>query len=233
MPAAISALPMPKVTNMPNTTESQCYFVQLQIDSYLDGDLASAQQQEFMSHLKQCEACTREFRFAQTLLDTVMDFQQLDCDEQVMEPIYRLANGGHQTTQGVVGGSWAAMVRWFNTGPLFLRYSLPIAAVAVLATVLLLSISVLNPAGDRPAIAQQAGVAPAQELAQLQQYDAAEIRQAVADLNLAIEYLNQIGRRTDALISDRFLIRPLQDALNASFERAASRNQERTLNDPI
>lgn len=221
---------------MPNTSESQCYFVQLQIDSYLDGDLASVQQQGFMSHLKRCEACTREFRFAQTLLDTVMDLQQLDCDEQVMEPIYRLANGGKesgQTTQGVVGSSWAAMVRWFNTGPLFLRYSLPIAAVAVLATVLLLSISVLNPAGDRPAIAQQAGVAPAQELAQLQQYDAAEIRQAVADLNLAIEYLNQIGRRTDALISDRFLLRPLQDTLNASFERAASRNQERTLNDPI
>ncbi len=218
---------------MPNTSESQCYFVQLQIDSYLDGDLASAQQQEFMSHLKQCEACTREFRFAQTLLDTVMDFQQLDCDEQVMEPIYRLANGGHQTTQGIVGSSWAAMVRWFNSGPLFLRYSVPIAAVAVLATVLLLSISVLTPAGDGPAIAQQAGVAPAQELAQLQQYDAAEIRQAVEDLNLAIEYLNQIGRRTDALISDRFLIRPLQDTLNASFERAAFRNQERTLNDPI
>ncbi|MCH8173643.1 MAG: zf-HC2 domain-containing protein [Proteobacteria bacterium] len=221
---------------MPNTSESQCYFVQLQIDSYLDGDLASVQQQEFMSHLKRCEACTREFRFAQTLLDTVMDLQQLDCDEQVMEPIYRLANGGKesgQTTQGVVGSSWAAMVRWFNTGPLFLRYSLPIAAVAVLATVLLLSISVLNPAGDRPAIAQQAGVAPAQELAQLQQYDPAEIRQAVEDLNLAIEYLNQIGRRTDALISDRFLLRPLQDTLNASFERAASRNQERTLNDPI
>ena len=221
---------------MPNSSESQCYFVQLQIDSYLDGDLASAQQQEFMSHLKQCEACTREFRFAQTLLDTVMDFQQLDCDEQVMEPIYRLANGGQesgQTTQGVVGSSWAAMVRWFNTGPLFLRYSLPIAAVAVLATVLLLSIALLTPAEDTPAIAQQASVAPAAELAQLQQYDPAEIRQAVEDLNLAIEYLNQIGRRTDALISDRFLIRPLQDALNASFERAASRNQERTLNDPI
>ncbi len=218
---------------MPNTSESQCYFVQLQIDSYLDGDLGSAQQQEFMSHLKQCEACTREFRFAQTLLDTVMDFQQLDCDEQVMEPIYRLANGGHQTTQAVVGSSWAAMFRWFNSGPLFLRYSLPIAAVAVLAAVLLQSISVLTPAGDEPAIAQQAGVAPAQELAQLQQYDPAEIRQAVEDLNLAIEYLNQIGRRTDALISDRFLIRPLQDTLNASFERAAFRNQERTLNDPI
>ena len=221
---------------MPNSSESQCYFVQLQIDSYLDGDLASAQQQEFMSHLKQCEACTREFRFAQTLLDTVMDFQQLDCDEQVMEPIYRLANGGQesgQTTQGVVGSSWAAMVRWFNTGPLFLRYSLPIAAVAVLATVLLLSIALLTPAEDTPAIAQQASVAPAAELAQLQQYDPAEIRQAVEDLNLAIEYLNQIGRRTDALISDRFLLRPLQDTLNASFERAASRNQERTLNDPI
>ena len=219
---------------MPNTSESQCYFVQLQIDSYLDGDLASAQQQEFMSHVKQCEACTREFRFAQTLLDTVMDFQQLDCDEQVMEPIYRLASGAHesdQTTQGVAGGSWAAMVRWFNTGPLFLRYGLPIAAVAVLATVL--RISVLIPAEDRSAIAQQASVDPAQELPQLQQYDPAEIRQAVEDLNLAIEYLNQIGRRTDALISDRFLIRPLQDTLNASFKRAASRNQERTLNDPI
>ena len=219
---------------MAKTSESQCYFVQLQIDSYLDGDLASAQQQEFMSHLNQCEACTREFRFAQTLLATVMDFQQLDCDEQVMEPIYRLANGGHQTTQGVVGSSWAAMVRRFNSGPLFLRYSLPVAAVAVLATVMvLLSISVLTPAGDRPAIAQQAVVAPAQELAQLQQYDPAEIRQEVEDLNLAIEYLNQIGRRTDALISDRFLIRPLQDTLNASFERAPFRNQERTLNDPI
>ena len=67
---------------MPSTSESQCYFVQLQIDSYLDGDLALTQQQEFMSHMKQCEACAREFRFAQTMLDTVMDFQLLDCDEK-------------------------------------------------------------------------------------------------------------------------------------------------------
>ena len=218
---------------MPSTSESQCYFVQLQIDSYLDGDLALTQQQEFMSHMKQCEACAREFRFAQTMLDTVMDFQLLDCDEQVMEPIYRLANGGHesgQTTQSVAGFSWDNIVRPFNSGPLFLRYSLPVAAIAVLAIVL--SISVFTPAEDTPVVAQQASVAPAEELAQLPQYNPAEIRQAVEDLNLAIEYLNQIGRRTDALISDRYLIRPLQDTLNASFERAASRNQKRTLNDP-
>ena len=219
---------------MPNPSESQCYFVQLQIDSYLDGDLASAQQHQFMSHVQQCEACASEFRFAQTVQDNLMDLEQLDCDEQAMEPIHRLGNGSREigkSTASTAAISLASIARLFNAAPLLLRYSLPVAAVAVLAIVI--STSMLTPDQDTPIVAEQASAVPVQQVAQLEQYDPAEIRQAVEDLNLAIEYLHQLGRRTDALISDRFLIRPLQNSLNASFERAASRSDDQTLSDPI
>lgn len=49
-------------------------------------------------------------------------------------------------------------------------------------------------------------------------YTAEDITQAIAELNLAISYLNEVSERTETMIGQRFLIAPLQDSLNASFE---------------
>jgi hypothetical protein len=212
---------------MPNTNESQCYFVQLQIDSYLDGGLAQAQQQEFMSHVRQCAACAREFQFAQSVHDTVMDFAAVDCDEAVMEPIHRLAAGQGESPKNPASGfNWGALGDFFNSTPLVLRFGFATAIVAVVAVAL--STSTLLPQQQAPILAEQS-TEPVPTL----EYTPAEIIQAVQDLNLAMEYLNDLGQRTEVLIGERFLVTPLQESLNASFERAASRNDFPIPNDPI
>jgi len=210
---------------MPSNSESQCYFVQLQIDSYLDGDLSTAQQRDFMSHVHGCEACAREFHYAQTVQDAVLDLPQLDCDEQVLEPIHRLAEGGGSYPENMGKTLWTQVGELFNTAPVFLRYGIPLVLVAVFAV--FVSTSFLTPDQNVPLATEQAAIEP------VEQFSPEEIRQAVQDLNLAIDYLNEVSRRTEVMIGDRFLITPLQDSINASFERVNTRRNARLPNDPI
>lgn len=214
-----------KVKVMPSNSESQCYFVQLQIDSYLDGDMSTAQQGDFISHVHGCEACAREFHYAQTVQDAVLDLPQLDCDEQVLEPIYRLANGGSSDPENTGKSLWTQIGELFATAPVFLRYAIPVALVAVFAV--FGSTVFLTPGQNIPVATQQAAIEP------VEQFSPEQIRQAVQDLNLAIDYLNEVSRRTEVMIGDRFLITPLKDSINASFERVNTRRNARLRDDPI
>jgi len=81
---------------MAKNSNSQCYFVQLQIDSFLDGDLGPQQRDEFQTHVHQCSACAQEFKYAQTLHDFILDMPQVDCDDRVLEPIHRLGSAASQ-----------------------------------------------------------------------------------------------------------------------------------------
>jgi hypothetical protein len=258
---------------MPSNSESQCYFVQLQIDSFLDGDLGTAQQEVFILHVHNCEPCAREFHYAQTVQDAVLDLPLLDCDEQVLEPIHRLTNSAaamvnddaamvnddaavvNDDAPMVNSGApvvdsntpivmndkpswWAQLAELLNTAPLFLRYGFPVAVVAIGAAVL--TTSVLSPELNPGLSVASSELAPGELLATelaavvpLDQYSPQEVRQALLDLNLAIDYLNQVSERTEVMISNRFVITPLQDSLNASFERVRTRNGPQLQNDPI
>ena len=213
---------------MPNNSESQCYFVQLQIDSFLDGELGIMQREDFVSHVRSCGSCAREFQYAQTVQDTLLDLPLLDCDEQVLEPIHRLANGG--STAASIGPSfWNQLGELISTAPALLRYGVPVALATVVAVAIsssVLSPELANGPGDL-LVADQATLAP------VEQYSPQEVRQALVELNLAIDYLNQISERTEGMISDRFVVTPLQDSLNASFDRARERNGPLIQNDPI
>lgn len=226
---------MIKVLIMPNNSESKCYFVQLQIDGYIDGDLEESQRTVFMSHVQDCAACAKEFRYAQMVQDTVLELPQIDCDEQVLEPIHRLSGVhavaalGHEaglTTQSPLSQfkHWLES-GWFNRTPLFFRYSFPIALVAIL--VLAVNSILLTP--DQAPVLSAEQIAP--ELPD--QFSPEELSQALQELNLAIDYLNQVSRRTEVMIGDRFLVTPLQDSLNASFERANIRERDPLQSDPI
>lgn len=213
---------------MTNSSDSQCYFVQLQIDGFLDGDLSEAQQGVFMSHVHDCAGCASEFRFAQTVQDAVLDLPMLDCDEYVLEPIHRLSNS---ETQGNIGSSSSSesfidqLMNLVNAVPVFLRVGVPVAAATVLG--IMISSSLLNQDQNQEFSTPQvvAEVSP--------QYAPEEISQALDDLNLAIEYLNKVNRRTEVMISERFLVNPLQDSLNASFQRAGMNDDTPIQNDPI
>ncbi|MEQ8953753.1 MAG: zf-HC2 domain-containing protein [Gammaproteobacteria bacterium] len=201
------------------SSESQCYFVQLQIDSYLDGDMSGSQRQEFMSHVQACAGCSQEIRFAQTLQDTIMDLPLVDCDESVMEPIHRL---GREQAAVKQGGQRPVWLDWFGAQPALLRFALPSLLVAAL--VLVIYSNLPNPAtAPVPQVAAQ----------QQPQYDPAEVVQALQDLNIAIDYLSEVSERTEAMVGSRFLMAPLRDSLNASFDNIRDARNEPLLDDPI
>lgn len=212
---------------MPGNDESQCYFVQLQIDGYLDAALSEAQQTIFMSHVQDCATCAREFHYAQAVHDAVLELPELDCDDRVLEPISRLTEN---VRLGSLGASEqhsiaSRLASLFNLAPVFFRYGLSAALLAVVAVAI--SFKVLTPAQsdlrDEQLIAN--------ESAEL--YSPEDVSQALQDLNLAIEYLNQVSQRTETMIGDRFLVTPLQDSINASFQKVGIRDVDPLQNGPI
>jgi anti-sigma factor RsiW len=209
---------------MPETNESQCYFVQLQIDSFLDGELAAAQRDAFLAHVQQCQQCGNEYRYAQTVQDEVLGLPLLDCAELALEPIHRLAEGSQVDPGSPASAWWGRLGDLVHGTPLLLRYAVPALALAVLALLLLPVVS--SPQQETTLMAgQSARTEPA--------YKPEDVVQALEELNVAIEYLNQLTERTEVMIGERFLIAPLQDSLNASFERAGKRNSKPLNDGPI
>ena len=198
---------------MSSNGESKCYFMQLQIDGYLDGDLSEAQEGVFMSHVQDCSACSSEFRYAQTMQDAVMELPQIDCEDRVLEPIHNLAAGGRQVQDDVQRDSLVTQIAGLlNSVPLYFRYGFSAALVAVVAVVV--SLSVVKPTEEPNQLIASESV---------EQYSPEDIALALQELNVAIDYLNQASQRTEVMIGDRFLVTPLQDSINASFSRARIR----------
>ena len=208
---------------MSNNGESKCYFIQLQIDGYLDGDLNEVQQGVFMSHVQDCSACSSEFRYAQTVHDAVMELPQIECEDRVLEPIDNLTAGGRPAKDDVRRDSLITQIAGLlNSVPLYFRYGFSAAVVAVVAVVV--SLSVVTPI-EEPSKLVASESAP--------QYSPEDIKLALQELNVAIDYLNQVSQRTEVMIGDRFLVTPLQDSINASFQRASIRENIPLNNGPI
>lgn len=210
---------------MTSNTESQCYFIQLQFDTYLDCELSQVQREAFQAHLQQCTSCANEFAYAQRLHDHVLDLPQFDCDDKVLASIYTA--GGDVESRGAASYGervWQHIQGLLSPMPQFVRYAVPVLVLAI----------VLLPFMDRGMTTpEQAQVAQQPQGTPTTQYSAEELQQAVADLNLAIEYLNSIGQRTEVMIGDRFLITPLQDSLDASFEVLRRVNEDAPPNEPV
>ncbi|MBL4573822.1 MAG: hypothetical protein JKY86_12220, partial [Gammaproteobacteria bacterium] len=197
--------------------------IQLQIDGYLDSDLSEAQQGVFMSHVQDCSACASEFRYAQTVQDAVMEMPQIECEDLVLEPVHSSMKSGRQGQEDVSKGSLLTQIAvLLNTVPLYFRYGVSAALIAVVAVAV--SFSVVTPIEE-----------PGQLVASepVEQYSPEDIALALQELNVAIDYLNQVSLRTEVMIGNRFLVTPLQDSINASFQRARSRQNDPLQNGPI
>ena len=211
---------------MSNNTESQCYIAQLQIDNYLDGDLSENQQENFLQHVNACAECAAEFRYAQTIQDGLLDLPLLDCSEQALQAARELAGTAEEGKDGKPGSFIlfiAETLQWFGAAPSALRYAIP---VLLLATVAMITLPQLAPErqltdGAIPVATIQAGQAVTTQV----DYSPEEVAQALQDLTLAIEYLNEVSERTESMVGGRFLMRPLQNRLNASFERVRTNVQ--------
>lgn len=199
---------------MTTNNDSQCYFVQLQIDSFLDGELVAAQQEVFMGHVSSCTACAKELHFARSLHDAVMDLPMIDCSDAALEPVHRISQGKpveEFVTKPPRVGMWEAFGDWLAAIPLGVRVAVP--AFALVIAVVLPGGGVKSPETSAPnpqVAAENTAV----------DYSAEDIQQALMDLNMAIEYLNDVSERTEVMIGERFVVTPLQESLNASFDRS-------------
>lgn len=214
----------------PDSGDSQCYFVQLQIDSFLDGELNAEQQKSFAAHMHSCSACAAELQFAQTLHDTVMDLPMLDCSDKALEPIDRLglgsAESGESGRSAPAQAGWpGSLSGWLAGLPAGLRYGAPAAAAVVLT---LLLIPALNNESEAPAVAAVTSGDEGNT-----EYSQDDVLAALNDLNTAISYLNEVSQRTETMIGGRFVLVPLQESLNASFERVREQDDEALNNGPI
>lgn len=197
---------------MQTSPDSQCYFVQLQIDSFLDGELVVAQLEVFMGHVHSCAACAKELHFARNLHDAVMDLPMMDCSDLALEPAHRISQHERQPEPLPMrspGSFWQPVNDWLSAMPLSLRFAVPALAFAVVV----MSISGQLLETDVALPSQQAANTTADS------YSSEEIQKALLDLNLAIEYLNDVSKRTEVMIGERFVVTPLQESLNASFDR--------------
>ncbi len=220
-----------------SSNESQCYFVQLQFDSYMDGDLSDTQTDSFLQHINSCDECAKEFRYAQTVQDGLLDLPLLDCSEATLDQIYESAKSVNAPAVSEGQSWWAGLAEWLSATPPLVRYAFPALAVALIG---LITLPQWQPSSNNPPqLVSEPSIREtlqesfqdslpgsfSQPLMTAVEYSPADIAQAMQELNLAIEYLNQVSQRTEAMVGDRFLITPLRDRLNvsdrlnASFER--------------
>ena len=209
---------------MSSNNESQCYFVQLQFDSFLDGELTGNQQESFLQHVNSCAECAHEFRYAQTIQDELVDLPLLDCSEEALAPLHDLAQGAapKNTDSASTSVSWLSdLAQWLGAAPMGLRFAFPVLLLAAIGLITLPQL--LQPeqgTGGAPAIAANQPTASMTSPATTAvQYSPEDVAQALRDLTTALEYLNQAGQRTESMVGGRFLINPLQNRLNASFDR--------------
>ncbi len=205
---------------MQTNNSSQCQLFQLHIDAFLDRELEPARLAELQTHMGQCESCSRELAYAQELHRAVAGLPILDCPDAALEPIDRLFHAGgravetksdHLYEKGGVGkeSSISALLALFHSLPAPLRIG--VTAAATMLLVIGAGWSLLVP-GSNPELAGQ----PSDRAAQ-SQYTQAEVTKALQDLELALDYLEQISARTEVMIEDRFLLRQLEDTINASL----------------
>jgi len=195
---------------MSNNNNSKCQLFQLHIDAYLDDELEPARLAELKAHLSSCETCNAELAYAERLHRAVVDLPILNCSDQALEPIDRLFanNQTSSASQSTILGQ--RLGTFVSSLPGIVRYGVPSTAVVLLA--IGLSSSYLT---------EQSGIELAsqgvEEVAPEPQYTQTEIVQALQDLEIAIDYLGQISQRTNVMIEDRFLLRQLEDSINATF----------------
>ena len=217
---------------MTTKNESQCYAIQLQFDAFFDGEMSETRQDTFLAHINDCADCAAEFRYARTVHDGLLDLPVLDCSEATAERAKRLARDSEAMGDTAPSG-WDTFLQWLGSTPALIRYAIPVLAIGMIGLIALpqwqSSVPVATVADTErqpiPAAAVDVLTLPAD-------YTAAEIVQALSELNLAIQYLNQVSERTESMVGGRFL-RPFSGGLEATYKRMEVDADEELTGDTI
>ena len=231
-----------------SSEQTQCYAMQLQIDTFLDGDLVGEQQLAFVGHVAECGGCAHELRYAQHLYESVLDLPKADCSDALVENLVEISSQkrvqqregheGHEKHRGKTGAlaetsRQPSRVGFFAQLDQFFSDRLPLTiGFAALSTLVIAVVIVMAPRVDnapQPLVAEVTPDLSAENAAMIPAaFDAAEARMALEELNTAIDYLNRVSRQTEMMIGERFVVLPLQQSVNSSLRRASfSGNEDR------
>jgi hypothetical protein len=214
------------------TTQSRCYAVQLQIDTFLDGDLTGAPAQGFIEHVGSCAACARELRFAQHLHERVLDMPMLDLNDAVVDELLTKVRSEPQQGDAAparpraepggflpgLQGLRTAFVGLGGRGLALFSVGFLVLAVGV--------VQFSTPTSNEPQLADsQALVDTPAELE--------SVRVALEDLNLAIDTLNRLSRKTESLVGGRFVLQPLREGVLGTVREAIYEPQQQDVRGPI
>jgi len=211
-----------------SSEQTQCYAMQLQIDTFLDGELEGEQQLAFVGHVAECGDCAHELRYAQHLYESVLDLPKADFSDALVDNLVAISSQKrvHQLRQPSRVGFFAQLDQFF-------RDRLPLTiGFAALSTLVIAVVIVMAPRVDnapQPLVAEVTPDLSAENAAMIPAaFDAAEVRMALEELNTAIDYLNRVSRQTETMIGERFVVLPLQQSINSSLRRASfSGNEDR------
>lgn len=211
------------------TAQSRCYAVELQIDTFLDGELTGEPAQGFIEHVGSCAACARELRFAQYLHERVLDMPMLDCSDAAVDAL--LAEVGNKSQQsdaapsqprpalgGVLQSLRTAFLGSSGRGLALLCVGFLLLAAGV--------VQLSRPAGNEPQVADARAVVDTP--AELE-----SVRVALEDLNLAIDTLNRLSRQTESLVGERFVLQPLREGVLGTVREALYEPQQQEVRGPI
>lgn len=228
-----------------SSEQTQCYAMQLQIDTFLDGELEGEQQLAFVGHVAECGDCAHELRYAQHLYESVLDLPKADCSDALVDNLVAISSqkrvqqhGGHEEHRGKTGAlaetsRQPSRVGFFAQLDQFFRDRLPLTiGFAAFSTLVIAVVIVMAPRVDnapQPLVAEVTPDLSAENAAMIPAaFDAAEVRMALEELNTAIDYLNRVSRQTETMIGERFVVLPLQQSVNSSLRRASfSGNEDR------
>jgi len=199
--------------------------MRLLIDPYLDKELEQERCHLFDLHIEECEACGQELEYARRFHRELVSLPALDCRDQAFEPIDRLMAGHRAVQPRTAKTSLVELFQWLTAAPGVIKYGFSVLLIAVLLNGLLAQYrnsSVEVPAGPDTALIDPA--APSE----------AEVRRAFEELQVAIDYLEQVSQRAGVLIEDRFLEQQLKNSINASLRISADPSLDgNNINGPI
>ena len=177
--------------------QKDCAWIRERIDSFIDGELTTAEQSILESHTKGCFACRHELELATNVLSEIRSLPKKKFSDALTARVFEQiedASGGKERPRRPAG--------WF--GGLWRSGTLRPALVGVFVLLVVVSTIVIdrfNPPDDR--------VSPE------------ELAEAEAALKWTFTYLNDVNRRTGIVVRDDVIetriVRPVQRAMRSAL----------------
>lgn len=184
---------------MSNTNNTECGIIQLQIDSLLDNELDSNQQQPVLDHVRVCPDCASEYLLARSVRDAMLDMPRPKLPPELLASVLEQSAAQPLTLAARIGAF--VSVPW-------IRLAVP-AFAALAAVAVWLQFTLTTP--EQPQIATEAVE---------EQYTSEELVVAIQDLNTTIQTLNEITESMQIRFGDRMVSLPVFSLPALSIENA-------------